>query len=198
MNTQVKLTFGAVLFATGLGVMAQGTDVSTQRDLNQQTRIERGLADGTLSTGEAARLEREQAAVERLQAKELRNGKLSPQERARLDAAQDKASHEIKAATTNGVIGHPNSVSSQRMQADVQRNVNQERRIHDGVANDTLTNREVAGLERQQARVDHREYVAGRNGHVSAHEQKRVQGIENRQSDRIYDEKHDAQGRTPG
>jgi len=198
MNKRFKLTLGALLVATSLGAIAQGTAVVTQRDLNQQSRIEDGLRDGTLSTGEAARLEREQANVSRLQAKELQNGKLSPQERSRLDAAQDKASRNIKAATTNGVSGNPQSASSQRMQADVERNVTQQRRIRDGVANDSLTNREVAGLERHQARIDHNEYTAGRNGHVSAREQSRVQGRANHQSDRIYDEKHDAQSRAPG
>ena len=41
------------------GAYAQTTAASTtQRDVNQQTRIEDGLKDGSLSTKEAARLEK--------------------------------------------------------------------------------------------------------------------------------------------
>jgi hypothetical protein len=50
---------------------------------------------------------------------------LTPNERAQLGRAQDKASRDIKTVETNNVKGDPNSASSQRMQADVQRNANQ-------------------------------------------------------------------------
>ncbi|UUZ55732.1 hypothetical protein LP419_09440 [Massilia sp. H-1] len=44
--------------------------------------------------------------------------------------------------------GNPNSASSQRMQADVQRNVNQQTRIENGIKSGELTNHEVAKLEK--------------------------------------------------
>ena len=69
------------------GAFAQTTAASTtQRDVNQQTRIESGLKDGSLSTKEAAKLEKEESHVDRLQAKDLKNGSLSPAERAQLNA----------------------------------------------------------------------------------------------------------------
>jgi hypothetical protein len=58
---------------------------------------------------------------------------LSPQERAQLQRAQNRASHDINAAVNNGAKGNPQSASSERMQADVQRNINQEQRIEQGV-----------------------------------------------------------------
>ena len=76
------------------------------------------------------------------------------------------------------------------MQADVQRNVNQQERIKNGISNGSLTNKEVGSLERGQAHVDRREANAARNGHVSAGEQNRIQRAENRQSARIYNKKH--------
>ena len=79
------------------------------------------------------------------------------------------------------------------MQADVQRNVNQESRIAQGVKSGALTNREAAKLERGQARVDRKEARAGADGKVTAGEERRIQNAENRQSARIYREKHDAQ-----
>jgi len=81
------------------------------------------------------------------------------------------------------------------MQADVQRNVNQERRIEQGIQSGQLTNREAGRLERGQARVDRAEARAGADGHVGAGEQRRIQKQENRQSKRVYREKHDAQTR---
>src|SRR5690349_5717747 len=104
-------------------VLAQTVQQDQQRDVNQQRRIEQGLQSGQLSTREAGRLEREQQHIDRMEAHDLRNGSISPAEQARLNAAESKASRDIHADKHNAVTGNPNSASSQRMQADVQRNV---------------------------------------------------------------------------
>lgn len=75
------------------------------------------------------------------------------------------------------------------MQADVQRNINQQSRIEQGVQSGALTTKETANLERGQARVDRKEAKAGANGHVSAGEQAGIQNAENNQSKKIYREK---------
>ena len=191
------LILSLALLATSLNAAAQTAATTVQRDVNQQTRIEQGLKSGELSTREAARLEREQSAISRQQSRALADGKLTPAEQARLTASQNKASRDIRAAKTNNVTGDPQSASSQRLQADVQRNINQSQRIEAGVQNGSLTNREVAKLERGQARVEGKEARAGRDGHVGAAEQARIQRTENRQSRRIHHEKHDAQVRNP-
>src|SRR2546421_310444 len=87
------------------------------------------------------------------------------------------------------------AASAQTAGSEVQRDVNQERRIEQGVQSGQLTNREAGRLERGQARVDRAEARAGADGHVGAGEQRRIQKQENRQSKRIYREKHDAQTR---
>ena len=191
-----RTLMAAALSLACAGAYAQtNAATTTQRDVNQQTRIENGLKDGSLSTQEAAKLEKQESRVDRLQARDLKDGKLSPAERAQLNAAQNKVSRDIAADKHNGVTGNPNSASSQRMQADVARNVKQEQRIAGGVQNGSLTNHEVAKLERGQSHVDAKEARAGRNGHVSAGEQASVQRAENRQSKRIHHEKTDAQVR---
>jgi hypothetical protein len=81
------------------------------------------------------------------------------------------------------------------MQADVQRDVNQQRRIEQGVKSGQLTNREVGKLENGQARDDRAQARAGANGHVNANERQHIQKAENKQSKRIYKQKHDAQTR---
>jgi hypothetical protein len=193
MNRHILL--GAILFSASVGAFAQTTASTVQRDVNQDKRIEQGLQNGSITTREGALLERDEAKVDKLQAQSLKNGTLSNTERARLTAAQNKASRDIRTAEHNGVNGNPLSASSQRLQADVQRNADQQQRIENGVKNGSLTNHEVAKLERGQAHVDRKEYVAARDGHVGAREQRGVQRSENQQSRRIHHEKTDAQNR---
>ncbi|HEX9391696.1 MAG TPA: hypothetical protein VF928_10335 [Usitatibacteraceae bacterium] len=186
----------ALLSAATLGTaQAQTTGSEVQRDVNQQQRIEQGLKSGELTTKEAAKLEQGEAKIEREQARALQDGKLTPAEKAKIQADQNRESAAIQKLKTNDQTGNPNSASSQRMQADVQRNVNQQQRIENGVKSGSLNKREVAGLERGQAKVDRREARAGRDGHVGAKEEARIQASENRQSKRIFKEKHDAEVR---
>jgi hypothetical protein len=124
-----------------------------------------------------------------------KDGKLSPAEKARIQRAQNQESRQINRLEHNAARGNPNSASSQRMQADVQRNVNQQQRIVQGIQSGQLTNREAGKLERGQARVNRAEARAGADGKVGPNEQRRIQKAENRQSKRIYREKHDAQKR---
>jgi len=193
-----NLIVSALLIGASLGAFAQTAASTVQRDVKQEQRIEQGLQNGSITTREGALLERDEAKVDRLQAKSMKDGKLSANERSELKAAQNKASRDIHTATSNGVNGNPLSASSQRMQADVQRNANQQQRIESGLKDGSLTKHEAAKLEHGQAKVDHKEYVAGRDGHVGAKEQKKVQRSENKQSDRIHHEKHDEQVRNKG
>jgi hypothetical protein len=176
----------------GTAAFAQTVQQDQQRDVNQQERIEQGLQSGQLSTGEAGQLEHQQQHIDSMEAHDLKNGSISPGEQARLNAAQNRASAAIAADKHNGVTGNPGSASSQRMQADVQRNVNQQQRIANGINSGALTNRETGSLERGQAHVDRKEANAAANGHVGAAEQRSIQRSENRQSSRIYRKKHNA------
>ena len=126
-----------------------------------------------------------------MEANDLKNGTMTPAEQARLNAAQNSRA-AIYADKHNAATGNPNSLSSQRMQADVQRNVNQQQRIQNGMDSGALTNREAGSLERGQAHVDRREANAAANGHVNGAEQRRIQGSENYQSARVYNKKHNA------
>ena len=194
----MKLFVGFVgVIATGLlgTAYAQNAQQDQQRDVNQQERIEQGLKSGQLSTKEAGHLEREQQHIDKMEARDLKDGSINSAEQARLNAAENKASRDIAAAKHNGVTGNPNSASSERMQADVQRNVNQQERIANGIKSGALTNREVGSLERGQAHVDRKEANAAADGHVGAAEQRNINRAENRQSGRIYRKKHNARTR---
>jgi hypothetical protein len=164
-----------------------------QRNVNQEKRIGQGLESGALSTREAAHLQREEAAVNRMESRAMKDGELSTQEKARITRAQNNVSQDIHAAKHNGVQGNPDAASSQRLQADVQRSVKQQERIQQGVQSGSLTTREAARLQAGQARTATKQARAGRDGHVGAVEQARIQHGENHQSRRIRREKHDAQ-----
>ncbi|HXR63633.1 MAG TPA: hypothetical protein VN720_08855 [Rudaea sp.] len=174
----------------------QGAAVETQRDANQQDRIEQGLQSGQLSTKEAGTLERQEQHIDRQEAHDLRSGgALTPQEKAQINREQNHVSNDIYRDKHNGATGNPNSASSRRLQADVQRNANQQQRIANGVNSGRLTNREAGHLESGQARINRNEANAAANGHVGAKEQAHIQGRENHQSRRIYDKKHNEKER---
>jgi hypothetical protein len=166
--------------------------LDVQRDVNQQQRIEQGLQSGQLTTKEAGQLERQETRIDRMERQADRNGSISAKEQARISAAQNRVSQEIYADKHNAQVGNPNSPSSQRLQADVARNVKQQERIEQGLQSGQLTNREAGHLEAGQARVDRSEARAAANGRVSAKEQARIQAKENVQSRRIYNKKHNA------
>lgn len=195
MNIKTLVLASVTVSCFALPAMAQTAASETQRDVNQQDRIESGLQSGQLSTGEAARLENGEKRIDNAEAKDMKDGTLSAQDKAQIQAMQNKESARINAAESNGVTGNPASASSQRMQADVQRDANQEARINAGVKNGTVTDKEAASLERGQAKDDRAQAAAGANGNVSAREQAREQRKENRQSARVARDRHNGKNR---
>ena len=189
-NRLTAIAAGLAACTIAAAASAQNTADVVQRDVNQQNRIEQGLKSGELTTKEAGRLEREESHIDKMESNALKDGKMTNAEKRRIERAENQASKDIYREKHDAQTGNPNSASSQRMQADVQRNANQEQRIENGVKNGSLTNREAANLERGQARVDRKEANAAADGHVGAGEQKHIQAAENHQSKRIHREKH--------
>lgn len=186
MKFNARLLTATVLMTACAASFAQSTATTVQRDVNQQSRIEEGLKSGQLTVKEAGKLEREESRIDKLQSQELKDGHLSDAERARLRAAQNHASADITKLENNGQVASPNSRSAKRMEADVQRNVNQQRRIEAGLQDGSLSRREVGSLEHGQAQVTHKEAASAHNGHISNAEQVRVQRTENHQRAHIH------------
>jgi hypothetical protein len=185
------ITAIAATFTSGLVLAETRAEIDTQRNVNQQKRIEQGLQSGELTTREAGQLERQQEHVDKVETRAMRDGSIGVGEQAHIDATQDRASHAIAHQKHDAQIGHRNSASPQRMQADVQRNVNQQQRIHNGLESGELTNHEAARLERGQSHVERHEANAAADGHVSRVNQNRIQRGENHQSQHIHKQKHD-------
>ena len=74
-----------------------------------------------------------------------------------------------------------------------QRQANQERRIEQGEKSGALTKKEANKLEKGQAHVQKMENKAVADGKVTAKERARIEHAQDKQSRRIYREKHDKQ-----
>ena len=74
-----------------------------------------------------------------------------------------------------------------------QRQQNQQQRIDQGVKSGQLNEKEAARLEKGQARVQKMEDKAVADGKVTARERARIEHAQDKQSRRIYREKHDKQ-----
>ena len=186
-----QLLVGSVLMSSALFSGAALAQTSDDRNVNQQQRIEQGLQSGELTTREASKLERTESRVDAVQAKAMKDGVVTQQEAARIDKSQDLASKQIYAQKHDTQTGNPGSLSSNRMQADVQRNINQQQRIDAGVKSGALTTQEAARMQANQAQAEHREARAGRDGKVTGREQGRIQHKESRDSKKIHRQKHD-------
>lgn len=80
---------------------------------------------------------------------------------------------------------------------DVQRNVNQQNRIEQGLQSGQLNSHEAGALEKQQAHIDQMEKHDDRNGAISAAEQGRLKVAQDHASQAIARDKHNAANGNP-
>lgn len=193
--TAIVVTLSSPAFADDTNTTATNT-TGVQRDVNQQERIENGLQSGQLNTKEAGKLEQGETRIEKTEARDMKDGSVSTKEQARLNKMENKESAAIYAQKHDAQKGNPNSLSSERMQKDVQRDANQQERINNGLNSGTMTDKEAARSERAEARNTRLEARAARNGRINAREQHRVQVSENRRSRGIFRRKHNANTNT--
>lgn len=73
----------------------------------------------------------------------------------------------------------------------------QQRRINQGVRSGSLTKREAAKLEHQQAKTEAAEAAAKADGTVTRKERRHLRSRERHTSRSIYRQKHDRQHRNP-
>ena len=86
----------AVLTAFALPVLAQtNTPNIDQRQANQQQRIDQGVKSGQLTGKEAARLEKGQEHVQKVEDKAKADGVVTKKERARIQHAENVQSRHV-------------------------------------------------------------------------------------------------------
>jgi uncharacterized protein YdeI (BOF family) len=191
MNWFVMAALIAVIIpAAGL---AQGRrNGVNERQRNQQQRIRQGVRSGELTGVEAARLQRRESQIRLNEARARRSGgEFTPQERARIQGQLDRSSQRIYQQKHDAQDRNPNNSINERQQ-------NQRERIRDGVQSGELTGVEAARLRRQDAQIRLNEARARQSGgEFTPQERARIQRQLNRESRRIYRQKHDAQDRNP-
>lgn len=175
----------------GTAAMAQTNDPTIhERKENQQERIGNGVESGQLTAGEAAKLEKKEAAINRETARDraANGGTLTPAEKAKITRQQDHLSRDIYQQKHDAQTAHYGS-----NEVD-QRRQNQQERIGQGIKSGQLTPGEAARAESQEARINHqvRTERAANGGHLTAGERARVNREQNRASKNIYRKKHNA------
>lgn len=96
------LAVASTLTIASLGAFAQAASAPQtprvdQREVNQDKRIQNGVASGQLNAKETYRLEKEQAVINKAEANAKADGKVTKQERRKLHHMQNRASKDIHA-----------------------------------------------------------------------------------------------------
>jgi len=198
MKTTLKsILLCATTAALMLPAMAQTTGNTNspgidKREENQQQRIGNGIESGQLTSGEAARLERKEAAINKEEQNMKADGNLSAAERAKLTHQQNVMSRHIYAQKHDAQHQNLNPKSEVG-----QRERNQQERIAQGVKSGQLNARETARLEGREAHINRevRRDRAANGGTLTQQERRLVNHQQNRNSKAIYRQKHDAQHR---
>jgi len=163
-----------------------------ERQHNQQQRIRQGVRSGELTGVEAARLQRRESQIKLNEARARRSGgEFTPEERARIQGQLDRSSQNIYQQKHDAQDRNPNNGVNERQQ-------NQRDRIRQGVQSGELTGVEAARLRRQESQIRLNEARARQSGgEFTPQERARIQRQLNRESRKIYRQKHDAQDRNP-
>ena len=92
---QILLAVSALVLMTGMAFAQAETPVIDQRQANQEQRIDQGIASGQLNEREANRLNKQQEHINKMEDRAKSDGVMTKKERARIVAAQDRASRHI-------------------------------------------------------------------------------------------------------
>ena len=86
---------GMTLLINGLALAQANTPVIDERQANQEQRIDQGISSGQLNEREANRLNKQQEHINKMEDRAKSDGVMTKKERARIVAAQDRASRHI-------------------------------------------------------------------------------------------------------
>lgn len=94
-NVRIVTLLALAGLALPAAAQTQSTPRVDQRQQNQERRIEAGEKSGALNQKEAARLEKGQARIQKMEDKAVADGKVTKKEKRRLEKAQDRQSRKI-------------------------------------------------------------------------------------------------------
>jgi len=101
MKKQLGMVLAAVVFMIGFSIVTNAQAYRRNHNINarearQERRIYQGIASGELTQREAARLDRQEDRIDKVEARYRRTGDgLSPRERQRLERDLNRTSRDI-------------------------------------------------------------------------------------------------------
>jgi hypothetical protein len=95
MKKTLLAVCGVILGINGQVLAQANTPVIDERQANQDQRIDQGISSGQLNEREANRLNKQQEHINKMEDRAKSNGVMTKKERARIVAAQDRASRHI-------------------------------------------------------------------------------------------------------
>jgi hypothetical protein len=158
------------------------------REANQDQRIANGLKTGQMTSGEAARADRTQSAIDAQvhNDRAANGGTLTGQEKQQINGEQNAASRQIYDEKHNGNTIAPNEVDN--------REANQQQRVANGLRSGQETSGEAARANNRQANLDqrvHNDRVAN-GGALTKQQHRQINRQQNRNSRQVYNQKHNA------
>ena len=202
MNRTIKISlFGAALVAFALpGIAQNATDpvpvtkkTIQERKHDQQERIANGVKSGQLTAGEATNLERKEAGLNREenQMKQQNGGTLNYADKKQLTEQQNGLSKQIYSDKHNSNVRQAPTTEVGKREMD------QQGRIAQGVASGQLTAGEAKNLEGNERAINKevQNDRAANGGKLTNQERAQVNRQQNRMSQKIYNDKHNARRR---
>lgn len=100
-----------IVLAAALASLTVGPALAqsvNSREARQEQRIEQGVASGALTPGEASKAQTGERRIERQEhrMRERNGGRLTPRDRARLEARLERQNHRIRRLKHNGRRTH--------------------------------------------------------------------------------------------
>lgn len=159
-----------------------------QRKDNQQKRVGEGLENGSMTAGEAAKVEKQEKALntEEHAMRQEDGGKLSTGDKKLLNSQQNQLSNEI-------YKDKHNAVNQPAVKNEVNaRDRNQQKRIGEGLENGSLTAGEASNLEHKESKINKEERTdrAANGGTLTPGEKAKINRQQNKVSKQIYNKKH--------
>ena len=161
------------------------------RQARQQQRIGEGVENGSLTAGEAAKLENKETKLNKEEARFRKSGgQLTPAEKAKLEKQENTLSKDIDKQK------HDAQVQNTAPKSEIgKRDREQQKRIGEGIENGSLTAKEAGKLETKEAKLNKQERRMRADGNMTPQEKAKVNREQNQLSRNIYHQKHDKQRR---
>ena len=160
----------------------------TGREANQDQRIANGLRSGQMTSGEAAKADARQSAIDQQvhNDRTANGGALTQQQKQQVNREQNGASRQIYNQNHNGNTIAPNAADT--------REANQQQRTAQGLRTGQTSSGEAARTNANQAGVDqqvHNDRTAN-GGALNQQQRQQVNQQQNRDSRQIDNQKHNA------